>query len=54
MLKHPNVVTLYAILSNPKFPTIVLEYVPGGSLKKKLQEIRKDKRKVHAQKSLFV
>lgn len=47
MLKHPSVVTLYGrcyISRTPttKLPAIVLEYVPGGSLRSALHKLRQE------------
>lgn len=47
MLKHPSVVTLYGrcyINRTPaaKLPAIVLEYVPGGSLRSALHKLRQE------------
>jgi len=32
-LNHPNIVKIFATLSDPKDPQIIMEYVPGGSLR---------------------
>lgn len=37
-LNHPNIVKILATIADPKEPAIILEYVPGGSLRELLDQ----------------
>lgn len=37
-LNHPNIVKILATIADPQEPAIILEYVPGGSLRERLDQ----------------
>src|SRR5262249_28017480 len=39
-LNHPNIATIYDVEESDGQPFLVLEYLPGGSLRTKLAELR--------------